>query len=121
MDAMGFEYPDYEKFEEEAGGVKKNRVVSILKRQAMRSIEEDKKKTVSKKQKIREESKSLAFKKRKSSELGRTEKKLPSPPERTPDTSSTSSIEVTEILKVMTEPFPLAMLSPLRSDLISLL
>jgi hypothetical protein len=31
MDALGFECPDYDKFEE-AGGVKKKRVVSILKR-----------------------------------------------------------------------------------------
>jgi hypothetical protein len=44
MDALGFEYPDYGRFEEEAGGVKKKRVVSILKRQAMRSIKEDKQK-----------------------------------------------------------------------------
>jgi hypothetical protein len=46
MDALGFDYPHYERFEGEAevGGVKKKRVVSILKRQAMRSIEEDKNK-----------------------------------------------------------------------------
>jgi hypothetical protein len=31
MDALGFECPDYDKFEE-AGGVKKKRVVNILKR-----------------------------------------------------------------------------------------
>jgi hypothetical protein len=34
MDALGFEYPDYDRLDEEAGGVKKKRVVSILKRQA---------------------------------------------------------------------------------------
>jgi hypothetical protein len=34
MDALGFEYPDYDRHDEEAGGVKKKRVVSILKRQA---------------------------------------------------------------------------------------
>jgi hypothetical protein len=42
MDTLGFEYPDYEKLDEEVGGAKKKRVVSILKRQAIRSIEEDK-------------------------------------------------------------------------------
>jgi hypothetical protein len=54
MDALGFEYPDYERFEGEAKtcAVKKKRVVSILKRQAMRSIEEDKKKNLSKRPKV---------------------------------------------------------------------
>jgi hypothetical protein len=42
MDTLGFEYPDYEKLDEEVGGTRKKRVVSILKRQAIRSIEEDK-------------------------------------------------------------------------------
>jgi hypothetical protein len=35
--------------------------------------------------------------------------------------SSSSAAEVSEILKVMTEPFPFALLSPLRLDLTSLL
>jgi hypothetical protein len=35
--------------------------------------------------------------------------------------SSSSVAEVSEILKVMTEPFPFALLSPLRLDLTSLL
>jgi hypothetical protein len=51
MDALGFEYPDYEKLDKEVGGAKKKRVVSILKRQAIRSIEKDKQKVVLKKQK----------------------------------------------------------------------
>jgi hypothetical protein len=42
MDALGFKYPDYENFEE-AKGVKRKRVVSIIKSHAMRSIQEDKK------------------------------------------------------------------------------
>jgi hypothetical protein len=45
MDALGFEYPDYEKLHEEAGG-KKKRVVSILKRQAIRSIKENKQRAI---------------------------------------------------------------------------
>ena len=36
MDALGFEYSDYEKLDEEAGGTRKKGVVSILKRQAIR-------------------------------------------------------------------------------------
>jgi hypothetical protein len=39
MDAFNFEYPDYERLDKGAEGAKKKRVVSILKRQAMRSIE----------------------------------------------------------------------------------
>jgi hypothetical protein len=49
MYALGFEYPDYEKFEEEARRVERKRVVSIMKSQAMRSVQEDKKITLSKK------------------------------------------------------------------------
>jgi hypothetical protein len=41
MDALNFEYPDYERLDEGAGGANKKRVVSILKRQAMQSIEKD--------------------------------------------------------------------------------
>ena len=32
MDALGFEYPDYERLDEEARRVKKKRVVSIMKK-----------------------------------------------------------------------------------------
>jgi hypothetical protein len=38
MDALSFDYPDYDRLDEETGGVKKKRVVSILKRQEIRSI-----------------------------------------------------------------------------------
>jgi hypothetical protein len=50
MDALNFEYPDYERLDEGAGGAKKKRVVSILKRQAIWSIEKDQRAT--KRQKI---------------------------------------------------------------------
>jgi hypothetical protein len=49
------------------------------------------------------------------------EMKVQDVPEKTIDTSLSSSVDVSEILKVMTEPFPFAMLSPLGSDLTSLL
>jgi hypothetical protein len=35
VDALGFEYPDYDRLDKETGGVKKKRVMSILKRQAI--------------------------------------------------------------------------------------
>jgi hypothetical protein len=41
MDALNLEYPDYERLDKGAGGAKKKMVVSILKRQTMRSIEKD--------------------------------------------------------------------------------
>jgi hypothetical protein len=43
MDAMNFEYPDYERFDKGAEGVKRKRVVSILSRQDAQSIKEDEK------------------------------------------------------------------------------
>jgi hypothetical protein len=43
MDALNFEYPDYERLDKGAGGVKIKRVVSILGRQATRSVKEDQK------------------------------------------------------------------------------
>ena len=41
MDALNFEYPDYEKLDKGCEGVKRKRVVSILNRQAARLIKED--------------------------------------------------------------------------------
>jgi hypothetical protein len=43
MGALNFEYPDYERLDEGAGGAKRKRVVSILNRQDMRSVKEDQK------------------------------------------------------------------------------
>jgi hypothetical protein len=43
MDALNFEYPDYERLDEGAEGVKRKRVVSILSRQTTRSVKEDEK------------------------------------------------------------------------------
>jgi hypothetical protein len=52
MDALGFNYPDYEKFEEEDGGVKRKRVVSFMKIQAMRSFQEDRKSQLRKSERL---------------------------------------------------------------------
>jgi hypothetical protein len=40
MDALGFDYLDYEKFEDELGGVKRRRGASIMKRQEKGTFEE---------------------------------------------------------------------------------
>jgi hypothetical protein len=41
MDALNFEYPDYDRLDKGAGGAKRKMIVSILNRQAIRSIKED--------------------------------------------------------------------------------
>ena len=41
MDALNFEYLDYARLHEGAEGVKRKRIVSILSRQAIRSVKED--------------------------------------------------------------------------------
>ena len=43
MDALNFEYPDYERLDEGARGVKRKRIVSILSRNTIRSVKEDQK------------------------------------------------------------------------------
>jgi hypothetical protein len=43
MDALKFEYPDYERLNKGAEGAKRKRVVSILSRQAARMVKEDEK------------------------------------------------------------------------------
>jgi hypothetical protein len=61
MDALNFEYPDYEKLDKGGEGVKRKRVVSILNRKAAQLIKEDEK--ISKKAKIAPESKATPSKK----------------------------------------------------------
>jgi hypothetical protein len=118
MDALSFEYPDYERLDEGAGGVKMKRVVSIMKRQAQRFVEKDRKKRLTKNPKLTPEP--SASKKRKIMSSSHEEER-PSPPKHSVETPSAASIDVTEILEVMTEPLPFMMLSPLGSDLTSLL
>jgi hypothetical protein len=115
MDALNFEYPDYDRLDEGTEGAKRKRIVSILTRQAIRSVKEDQR--VVKKQKILAESKDLAPKKRKLIRISSAEAKVQDVPEKTVGPSP-SSIDISKIMKVMTEPIPFAMLSPIGSDLI---
>jgi hypothetical protein len=119
MDALNFEYPDYNRLDEGAGGAKRKRIVSIQNWQAIRSIKEDQRAV--KKLKVLAEPKDLAPKKRKLVRISPTETKVQDVPQKTTGPSSPSSVDVSEILKVMTKPIPFAMLSPLRSNLTSLL
>jgi hypothetical protein len=41
MDVLNFEYPDYERFEKGAKGLKRKRIVSILNKQAAKLVKED--------------------------------------------------------------------------------
>jgi hypothetical protein len=63
MDVLGFEYPDYERLDEEAGGLKRKRVVTVVTRQAQRSVPASMKKRLTKNPKLAPEP--LAPKKRK--------------------------------------------------------
>ena len=114
MDALKFEYPDYERLDKGAEGVKRKRVVSILSRQAARMVKEDEK--ASKKRKSTPKPKAAASKKRKAES---PEPKIPEATEETP--SMPPATEIAEILKVMTESLPIKLLSPLGPELTKLL
>jgi hypothetical protein len=105
LDAIGFEYPDYERLDKGAEGQKRKRVAGALNKD-----DEDQ----SKKRKQKFEAKVLASKKRKDSI---PEQKSIDEEEKTSATSSDAEIE--EILKVMTETLPVK-LSPLGLHLMKL-
>jgi hypothetical protein len=114
MDALKFEYPNYERFDKGAEGGKRKRVVSILSRQAARMVKGDEKDL--KKRKTTPEPKVTSSKKRKAEIL---EPKVAEVEEETPSTPPTAEVE--EILKVMTESLPIKLLSPLGPELTRLL
>jgi hypothetical protein len=114
MDALNFEYPDYERLNKGAEGTKRKRVVSVLSRQAARMVKEDEK--TLKKRKTSPEPKATTSMKRKTAT---PESKVAEMEEETPSTPST--VEVEEILKVMAEPLPIKLLSPLGPQLTKLL
>jgi hypothetical protein len=114
MDALKFEYPDYEKLDGGAEGVKRKRIISILSRQAARMVKEDEK--ASKKRKSTLEPKVATSKKRKAES---PEPKITEATEETPLMPPVA--EIAEILKVMTESLPIKLLSPLGPELTKLL
>jgi hypothetical protein len=113
MDALHFEYPDYERLNKGTEGQKRKRVVSVVGRHASRMVKEDEKNL--KKRKLSPEPMAVAPKKRKSAapkqKATDIEKETPTRP---------SSTDVAEkILKVMTESLPIK-LSPLAPHLTKL-
>jgi hypothetical protein len=113
MDALNFEYPDYERLNKGAEGQKRKRIVSDLSRQASRMVKEDEE--IIKKRKSSHEPKVAAPKKRKVAAL---KPKTTDIEEETPSTPSAADVE--EIIKVMTESLPIK-LSPLGPHLTKLL
>jgi hypothetical protein len=113
MDALKFEYPDYERLNKGAEGPKRKSAVSVLNRQAARMVKEDEE--ILKRRKSSPELKVAAPKKRKAAAL---KPKTTEIEEETPSTPSAAIVE--EILKVMTESLPIK-LSPLGPHLTKLL
>jgi hypothetical protein len=97
--------------------VKRKRVVSILGRQATRSVKEDEK--ALKKAKTATEPNATISKKRKLDQVPSTEPKVDEAAEKTPPSPSVA--EVVKILKVMIESPPFKLLSPLGLELTKLL
>jgi hypothetical protein len=114
MDALKFEYRDYERLDKGAEGVKRKWVVSILSRQAARMMKEDEK--TSKKRKTTPKPKAANAKKRKAES---PEPKITEAAEEIPSTPHAAKIA--EILKVMTESLTIKLLSPLGLELTKLL
>jgi hypothetical protein len=113
MDALNFEYPDYERLNKGAKGQKRKIIVSVVGRQAARMVKEDEE--ILMKRKLSPEPKAVAPKKRK---VAAPKKKATDTEEETPSTPSATNME--EILKVMTESLPIK-LSPLGPHLTKLL
>jgi hypothetical protein len=113
MDALNFEYPDYERLNKGTEGQKRKRVVSVVGRQAARMVKEDEENL--KKRKLSPEPKAVAPKKRKATAPKQTTTDIE---QETPSTPSIANVE--EILKVMTESLHIK-LSPLGPHLTKLL
>jgi hypothetical protein len=63
MDALDFEYPDYERLDKDVEGQKRKRVASVLNKEATKSMKDYEEKL--KKKKLKHEPKTDASKKRK--------------------------------------------------------
>jgi hypothetical protein len=112
LDAIGFEYPDYGRLGGDAGGPKRKRIAYAVDEESTKVTK--KKKEISEKlspEKLSLEPKVAAARKRKTAS---PEQKTLAQEEDTPATPSAAEVE--EILKVMTESFPVK-LSPLAPEL----
>jgi hypothetical protein len=103
MDALNFEYLDYEQLNKGAEGQKRKRIVSVLSKQAARMVKEDEE--ILKRRKSSPEPKVVIPKKRKAAA---PKPKTTEIEEETPSTPSVADVE--EVLKVMTESLPIKLL-----------
>jgi hypothetical protein len=107
LDALNFDYPDYEQLGGDTEGPKRKRIASALDKEGTKLAKKDKK--ISKK--LSPEPKIATPKKRK---VASPKPKTSAREEEAPATPSAAEVE--EILKVMTEPLP-TRLSPLAPEL----
>jgi formate dehydrogenase assembly factor FdhD len=112
MDALNFEYPDYERLDRGVEGQKRKRVASVQNKEAAKLVKDDEEKL--KKRKLRPEPKTDASKKRK---VAAPKQKATDIEEETAATPSATDVE--EILKVMNESLPIKQ-SPLGPHLTKL-
>jgi hypothetical protein len=112
MDALNFEYPDYERLDRGTEGQKRKGVASVLNKEDAKLVKDDEEKL--KKRKLRPEPKTDASKKRK---VAAPKQKATDIEEETVATPSATGVE--EILKVMTKSLPIK-LSPLGPHLTKL-
>jgi hypothetical protein len=112
MDALNFDYPDYERLDKGAEGQKRKRVASVLDKEAAKLVKKDEE--VLKKRKLSPEPKAAASKKRKATA---PKQKTADTEEEAPATPPGANVE--EILQVMTESLP-TKLSPLGPHLTKL-
>jgi hypothetical protein len=112
MDALNFEYPDYERLDRGTEGQKRKRVASVSNKEDAKLVKDDEENL--KKRKLRPEPKTDASKKRKAAA---PKQKATDIEEETAATPSATDVE--EILKVMTKSLP-TKLSPLGPHLTKL-
>ena len=112
MDALNFDYPDYERLDRGAEGQKRKRVSSVLDRETAKLVKKDEE--ILKKRKLSPEQKIAAPKKRKATA---PKQKTTDIEEEAPATPPAADVE--EVLKVMTESLPIK-LSPLGPHLTKL-
>jgi hypothetical protein len=107
LDALNFDYPDYEQLGVDAEGPKRKRIASALDKEGTKLAKKDKEIS----EKLSPEPKTAAPRKRKVASP-----KTTTSAQEEEDPSTPSDAEVEEILKVMTEPLPMR-LSPLAPEL----
>jgi hypothetical protein len=107
LDALNFDYPDYEQLGGDVKGPKRKRIVSALGKEDTKLAKKDKEIS----EKLSPDPKIAALRKRKTAS---PEPKTSAREEEAPTTPS--AVEVEEILKVMTKPLPIR-LSPLAPEL----